>query len=41
MPSIDRPWEDMDRERAHRLEARSGDRAAHRMHHALYEDMLN
>jgi hypothetical protein len=40
VPSVDRPWDDaaaLER----RLTARTGDRAAHRMHHSLYEDMLN
>jgi hypothetical protein len=40
IPSVDRPWDDpASLER--RLKARRGDRAAHRMHHSLYEDMLN
>lgn len=40
IPSVDRPWDDaaaLER----RLKSRRGDRASHRTHHSLYEDMLN
>ncbi len=40
VPSVDRPWDDPS-DREHRLKTVKGDRSAHRVHHALYEDMLN
>ena len=40
VPSVDRPWDDVE-EHARRLSARRGDRAAHRAYHSLFEDMLN
>ena len=40
VPSLDRPWDDP-AEHARRLDIRAGDRSAHRMHHSLFEDMLN
>ena len=40
VPSVDRPWDDVE-EHARRLSARRGDRATHRAYHSLYEDMLN
>jgi hypothetical protein len=39
-PCVDSPWDDVVALKA-RLKARRGDRAAHRSHHSLYEDMLN
>ena len=40
VPSVDRPW-DAPSERARRRRASNGDRSAHRVHHVLYEDVLN
>lgn len=40
VPSVDRPWDNPE-ERKRRLRAIEGDRAAHRVYSALYEDMLN
>lgn len=40
VPSVDAPWDDP-KDRAHRMRAIQGDRSAHRVHHALFEDMLN
>ena len=40
VPSVDRPWDDIE-EHSRRLCARRGDRATHRAYHSLYEDMLN
>lgn len=40
VPSVDRAWDDI-ADLSLRLKARKGDRASHRAHHSLYEDMLN
>lgn len=40
VPSVDRPWDDP-ADRAHRRQAIRGDRSQHRVHHAIYEDLLN
>lgn len=40
VPSVDRPWDDP-ADRAHRQAVIKDDRSAHRVHHGLYEDMLN
>ena len=40
VPSVDCPWDDPT-DRAHRRQAIKGDRSQHRVHHAIYGDLLN
>jgi hypothetical protein len=41
VPNVDRPWDANPVDRSHRLHRRDGDRSAHRLHHGLFEDLLN
>lgn len=40
IPGVDHPQQDIEAH-SRRLNARRSDRASHRAHHALYEDILN